>query len=82
MDYKEQYEHEKIWHKKINIVAACHLEHCVKHKDWSITKTAKLLDLSIGTISENLRIAELIDKNPKLIERCNNRKEALRYIYD
>jgi hypothetical protein len=80
-DYKKLFNDETVWHKKIAIVAACHYQHCALDKKWTLSKTAKLLELSVGTISENCRIAELIELNPKLIERCENRKEALKYIY-
>lgn len=76
MNFKEKFEEEKIWYKKIILVELCHLS----QKKPRLVTTAKVLDLSLGTISENLRLAKLFHSNPKIMESCSNRKEALKYL--
>lgn len=78
--FKEQYERERRWAYKVQIIELFHLAHCNLHnKDWTVTKTAEYFDVSIALISENLKLARAIDKNPSLL-KCGSRTEALRKV--
>jgi hypothetical protein len=45
-------------------------------KSWTIRNTAEIFEVSIGLVSENIRLSNALDTNPKL-EECSTRQEAL-----
>jgi hypothetical protein len=54
-----------------------HLAMTCKFQRWTISKTAQEFDVSIGLVSENLRLAQAIHSNEKLL-KCGSRVEALK----
>jgi hypothetical protein len=61
------------------IIEIYHLARTRTHKDWTISKTAEDFGLSIGLVSENLKIAEAMHKDSSIIN-CKNRLDALRKV--
>jgi hypothetical protein len=73
--YKEKYDNEKIWYKKILILDSFHSLMIIKHgKTWTIYNTAKSMEVSPALVSENLRIAEALRNGIEF----RNRAEAVR----
>lgn len=56
-----------------------HTAMCCMFHEWTVSNTAKQFEVSIGLASENLRLAELIDKYPKLL-KLETRQEALKKL--
>jgi len=56
-----------------------HLAMTQKIRSWTLTKTAEHFQVSIGLVSENLRLAHALHNNPKLIE-IETRDNALRKL--
>jgi hypothetical protein len=69
---------EKKWHRKAIMISLYHNKMLLKNPKWTLRKTAKRLDMSIGTISESLKLAKAIMENPE-IEKMK-RQDALRSI--
>ena len=73
MTFKEKYNQTLHWLPKITTINLYH-QMMIAHKNhWTIRGTAEYFGVSIGLVSENLRLAERIDE----VKGCNSRKEAL-----
>ena len=79
MTFIEKYQSVDTWHEKALIMSLFHLTASCSEEGWTVTKTAHSFECSIGLVSENLKLAREIDKNPKLIQ-CKSRMEALERI--
>ena len=79
MTFLERYEQEDTWYGKVIVIEIFHLYHTKHRPDWTVTKTAECFGLSIGLVSENLRIAEAMHKNDKIIN-AGSRQKALRMV--
>lgn len=84
MTFLERYNDEDTWYGRAAIMEIYHLTMCYRMKaidhNWTLMDTAKYFDCSIGLVSENLRLAQLIHTNSKVIEQCKSRQEALRRL--
>jgi len=58
------------------IMEIYHLTMIVHNKEWNLTNTAIEFNVSIGLVSENLRLAEAFHIDSKLM-KCPTRQEAL-----
>lgn len=77
--FKERYHKEEIWHKKVLIMEIFHLTMGEKTKGkWTLRGTAKYFDVSIGLVSENLKLA--IALNNRVGLELLSRKQALAKI--
>jgi len=56
-----------------------HLAMSHKEKSWTIAKTAQYFDVSVGLVSENIRLANAIHLNERIL-KCQSRQEALKRI--
>lgn len=79
MTFVERYYLEKTWHGKVLVMEIYHLAMSIRAPDWTLSKTAKEFNVSVGLVSENLRLAELIHENEKIL-KCKMRKDALRRL--
>jgi len=79
MTFHERYHKEKTWHGKAMIMEIYHLAMTQKIRSWTLTKTAEHFQVSIGLVSENLRLAHALHNNPKLIE-IETRDNALKKL--
>lgn len=79
MTFFERYHLEETWYGKVIIIQTYHLAMTHRFPNWTVTLTAEEFGLSISLVSENLKIAERIHQNPKILE-CKSRQEALRRI--
>jgi hypothetical protein len=65
-------------------IRALHIEDChkvCKERDskWSIRKTAKLLKMSVGIVSEDIRLAKLL-RGSAYINKLQTRKDAIDFM--
>ena len=77
--FHERYQIEPTWHGRAIIMEIYHLAQTIRHKDWTIAKTAKFFEVSVGLVSENLRLANAIHINDKIL-KCESRQEALKRL--
>lgn len=61
------------------IMEIYHLAMTQREKGWTIEKTARNFNCSIGLVSENLKLAHAIHNNSKLIE-IETRQDALKKV--
>lgn len=79
MTFVEKYQSETTWHGKATVMEIYHLTMMHRHSDWTLSKTAHAFRVSIGLVSENLRLAQAIHVNEKIMT-CESRQEALRRL--
>lgn len=80
MTFKEKLEKEKRWCEKIFIIALYHNSKLYHNNKWKIIDTANYFDVSIGQISEALKLCEAIKKYPALENLSRN--QALKKLRD
>lgn len=79
MTFPERYNQATIWFEKVLVMEIYHLAMTHREKGWTITKTADAFSVSIGLVSENLRLAQAIHTNDK-VAKCESRQDALRRL--
>lgn len=81
MTYKEKYDSEQDWYKKVLLTSMYHLAMNHRNKGkWTIQDTANYFGCSSGLISENLKIADCIQTDEHNLMKIKTRREALRYL--
>ncbi len=76
MKYSEKYHTERRWDKKVLIIHVYHHIMLLRKKDWRVRDTARILKISVGKASEDLKLAKELDK----VIDCRSRNEALKRI--
>ena len=79
MTFLERYQKEDTWYGKVVIMEIYHLTMCQRNKGWTIAQTATDFGVSISLTSENLKLAEAMHTDEKLIN-CESRVKALRRV--
>lgn len=79
MTFLERYQKEQTWYGKVIVMEIYHLTMCQRDKTWTIARTAGDFHVSISLTSENLKLAEAMHNDDKLIN-CKSRVKALRRI--
>lgn len=75
MDFVREYNETKSWVRKCIMMNMFHSSHkAMGH--WSVHQTARCFDVSVGLVSENLRLAKEFDNKPELM-RLESRQKAL-----
>ena len=77
MTFKERYDIETHWTKKVMIMEIYHLAMTQTDKRWTLADTAAEFEVSIGLVSENLKLADALHSKISLME-CQSRQEALK----
>jgi len=77
ISFKEQFDGEKLWYKRVVIIELYYLAMRNKDKSWGVRETAKYFKISLGHVSENLKLAKALHKDPSLAERHKTRYKAL-----
>jgi len=72
-----QYRDEKDWLVKVQTMALIHNLSVIKDKSWVLNDTARLMEVSIGLVSENLKIARAISEDEQFMRKCKSRIDAL-----
>lgn len=79
MTFLERYNSETTWHGKVMIMEIYHLAMSSRSKNWTITKTAEHFQVSIGLVSENLRLANALHVDHNLFSLLT-RQDALKRL--
>lgn len=59
-----------------------HINLCREEKEWTIEKTAKSLNRSIGSVSQDITIASWVKTHEKQLRRFRSMKDALEWVKD
>ena len=73
MTYKEAYKLTKQWQRKASLISIYHHKMKLLNKHWSVRLTASYFDVSIGKVSEDIKIVLNIEK----VKNCETRQDAL-----
>ena len=79
MTFYDRYASEDTWHGRAMIMEIYHLAQSRRNKTWTIRNTADYFEVSMGLVSENLRLAQSIHAKPELI-KLPTRQDALRKL--
>ena len=79
MTLLERFNSEKGWRNRCLLLELIHLSAREEDNKWKIRDTAHLVNLSMGTTSENLQLAKLIHSND-LIASCKSRNSAIKLM--
>ena len=79
MTFPERYQQESTWHGKAMVMEIYHLTMTHHIKGWTIKLTAEHFGVSIGLVSENLKLAHALHINERLV-KCETRQEALKKL--
>ncbi len=79
MTFVERYRMADKWQDKVLIMNLYHTAMLRGNSDWTIRKTATVFQCSVGLVSENIRLADAIDRIPAINE-CKTRQEALNKV--
>jgi hypothetical protein len=78
MTYQEALQKEKIWHKRCVLIGLFHYQKVRHKKKWTMRHTAKRLNISVGQVSENLKLMKAILKDVTLENLT--REQALQIV--
>ncbi len=76
MTFLDRYNQSEYWYEKPILMEIYHLSMSHRHQDWTIYSTARDFEVSVGLVSENLKIARAIHTRPEIMD-CRSRNEAL-----
>lgn len=77
MTPNELYKETKEWQRKVALVSYLHNKMFFHSKKrWTIKDTAKYYSISVGAVSENLKLF----KSMEMVKECKTRKEALELL--
>lgn len=70
------------WIDRAAQVHSYHISQCKSEQNWTIEKTARELNRSIGSVAQDLMIASWLKTHEKQLRRYRNMKDALDFIRD
>lgn len=81
-EFKKQYNSADTWQQKVIIISLFHSTMCIqKPKEWSMKLTASHFHVSIGLVSENIRLAkELNGEKCEELMKSPTREDGLKLI--
>jgi len=79
MTFKEKYDQSNNWQEKVSVMEIYHLIGLCRNNFWTISYTATYFEVSIGLVSENLKLADALHYNEKLV-KCESRQDALKKL--
>lgn len=57
-----------------------HAKLCKDDKGWTIEKTAGMLNRSVGSVSQDITVAQWVETHEKQLRRFHSMRDALEYI--
>lgn len=68
------------WLSRAIEISRFHAQCCLEDSSWTIPKTAQVLNRSVGSISNDLKIASWSKTHEKQLKRCDSLRGALLWI--
>jgi hypothetical protein len=84
LTFKEKYNEPNLtWQQKAILIALYHTVMHERYSTWTLRDTAIHFEVSIGLVSENIKLAKYIDnlKYGKKLMKLDTREKGLKYIY-
>jgi len=79
--FKEKYNSRGItWQEKAVLISLYHIAMCVKYPTCNLNDTSQHFGVSVGLVSENIRLAKAIDSNNLKVIKSKTREDALKLI--
>lgn len=78
--FKDKYNECKTWQDKAICIALYHSIMSSRYPTWNLNDTALHFGVSIGLVSENIRLAKAIDDGNIRILKSKTREEGLKLI--
>ena len=75
MTYREAYDSTRNWQRKANLISLFHHKRLLIGK-WTIKKTARYFQVSVGKVSEDIRLCLSME----MVKNCKRRSDALLVI--
>lgn len=80
MTFLERYNSAQSWQDKCSVMEIFHLSMKNKYgKDWQLINTSDYFGVSIGLVSENLKLADAIHRHLDF-DKIASRKQALKRL--
>lgn len=79
VSFTERYYSDNTWQGRVLVMEIFHMAAILSDPNWTVGKTANFFGVSIGLASENLRLADAIHANERLM-LVPTRTEALRKL--
>jgi hypothetical protein len=79
MTFTERYQQETTWHGRAMVMEIYHLAMSQITRVWTIRGTAQHFNVSVGLVSENLKLAHAIHIDESILQ-CESRQEALKRL--
>lgn len=57
-----------------------HIAQCKSESNWTVQKTADVLNRSIGSVSQDLLLASWSKTHEKQLKRCSSMRDALAFV--
>ena len=74
MTFREAFQKEQLWYRKAIIVHTCHYVRKLQFNDkWKMKDTARELGISLSYVSEDIKLAERIDKDTSITQLSRNK---------
>ena len=70
------------WLDRAIEVRQFHISQMKEESNWTVEKTANILNRSIGSISQDLTLASWAKTHDKQLRRCSSMRDALSWIKD
>lgn len=70
------------WIERAVDIHKFHIQQLRDESDWTIEKTAKVLNRSTGSVSQDLLLASWLKTHEKQIRRCSSMRDALEFVRD
>lgn len=82
LNLKEKYNTVDTWQERAVLMSLFHQAMCIKHpKLWNMKMTASHFDVSMGLVSENIRLAaEMRGEKGELLMKTKTRDQGLKLI--
>jgi hypothetical protein len=65
---KELFSRKELWHERAIILQSFHLLRSLQRNDWREIDTALALEISVSHVSEDLKLADAIERDESLKE--------------
>jgi hypothetical protein len=71
---------KQTWLDRAVEIGKVHAQCCRDDANWTVDKTAKALNRSIGSVSQDITIHDWCKTHEKQLRRCSSLREAMEFI--
>lgn len=78
MTFRDAFRKTGDWQRKVAILSLFHNARLLRNREWKLVDTAKYFKISLGHVSENLKLAI----HQEEVKFCESRNKALQQLRD